>query len=131
MWPLIVAVECGGYFRRSVGVSPGKWVMKPLVRARLRVDKVGENKAAWAKATRSDGVAEPMEAIAEWHIEGVGAEVGRGKCHNRVSGVRWPMRTMASLTDTVTSVAVKAIVQPASQSWPMEMREEEARAGTM
>ena len=92
------------------------------------MDKVGENKAAWAKATRSAGVAEPMEAIAEWHV---GAEVGRGKCHNRVSGVRWPVRTMASLTDTVTSVAVKAIVQPASQSWPMEMREEAARAGTI
>lgn len=128
MWPLIVAAECGAYFRRSVGVSPGKWVMKPLVRARLRVDKVGENKAAWAKATRLAGVAEPMEASAKWHV---GAAVGRGKCHNRVSGVRWPVRTMASLTETVTSVAVKAIVQPASQSWPMEMREAEARAGTI
>ena len=95
------------------------------------MDSVGENNAAWAKATNSAGVAEPMEAIAEWHREVAGFGVGRGKCHNRVSGVRWPVRTMVSLMDTVTSVAVKAIVQPASQSWPMEMREEEARAGTM
>jgi hypothetical protein len=30
--------------------------MKPLVRARCRMDKAGENKAAWAKATSSAGV---------------------------------------------------------------------------
>jgi hypothetical protein len=38
-------------------------------------------------------------------------------------------KTTASLTDTVTSVAVKAMVQPASHICPMEMREAAARAG--
>jgi hypothetical protein len=49
------------------------------------VDSVGENNAAWAKATNSAGVAEPMEAIAEWHREGAGAGIGRG---NAIIGYR-------------------------------------------
>lgn len=39
---------------------------KPLVRARCKVETAGENKkVAWAKATRSAGVADPMTARAE------------------------------------------------------------------
>jgi hypothetical protein len=72
------------------------------------VDNAGEKRAAWAKTTSSAGVAEPMAVIAEWQSGGAGDHgVGRGKCHNGVSGVRWPVRTMVSLTDTVTSVCCK------------------------
>jgi hypothetical protein len=50
--------------------------MKPLLRARCRVDKVGENSATWAKATSSAGVAEPIVASAEWltGVDGDGLE---------------------------------------------------------
>ena len=105
--------------------------MNPLLRARCKVDKAGENKAAWAKATSSAGVAEPMVASAEWSTGGAGVGIGRAKCHNKVLGVRCPVRTTVSLTETVTAVAVKATEHPASHNWPMEMREEEASSGTM
>jgi hypothetical protein len=115
-WPLIIALDRGGCLRRSVGVMPGKLVMKPLRRARCKVDKAGENKAAWAKATRSAGVAEPTVANAEWSIGGAGGGVGRRKCHNKVLGVRCPVRTTVSLMETFTLVAVKATAQPASHN---------------
>jgi hypothetical protein len=115
----------------SVGVMPGKLVMKLLQRARCKVDKAGENNAARAKATSSAGVAGPIVAIAEWFTGGTGVGIGRGKCHNKVLGVRCPVRTTVSVTETLTSVAVKATEQPASHSWPMEMREEEASSGMM
>lgn len=51
--------------------------MRPFSRARCRVDKAGENKAACAKATSSAGVADPMVACAERLGAGDGDKVGR------------------------------------------------------
>jgi hypothetical protein len=98
--------------------------MKPSLRARCRVDKAGENKAAWAKATSSAGVAEPSVGSAKWFTAGgAGVGVGRGKCHNNVLGVRCPVRTTVSLMETFTSVVVNAMEHPASHNWPMERDE--------
>jgi hypothetical protein len=82
------------------------------------VDRAGENNAACAKATSSAGVAEPMAAWAAWGEvrSGAGGGAGSVKCHRRVVGVRWPVRTTVSWKETVAVVDVKAMVQPASQS---------------
>lgn len=122
--------------RRRAWVRPGSGGRKPLWRARFRVVRAGEKRAAWEKATSSAGVAEPIAARAEsvhgWAAAGGGGAGGRrSRCQRRVEGVRWPVRTMALLKATVTVVAVKATVQPASQSCPMESRETEASSGTM
>ena len=55
-WPMAVASNEGAYFRRVASVSPVNGGRKPLCNAFSRVDMTGENKAAWAKATRSTGV---------------------------------------------------------------------------
>jgi hypothetical protein len=46
-------------------VRPGKLVMNPLSRALCRVERVGENRAACAKATSLAGVADPIALRAE------------------------------------------------------------------
>ena len=56
-WPFIVAIKLGGYFLRDLLDSPGIGGIKPLVRALLSVEIDGENRDAWAKATRSLGFA--------------------------------------------------------------------------
>ena len=53
----MVASDLGGYFCRDFRVRPGKGGRKPLRSAVSRVDTEGENREAWAKATRSAGVA--------------------------------------------------------------------------
>ena len=95
MCPLAIAVDRGGYFLRVVVVRPGKLVMKFFFNALSNVDNAGENKAAWAKATNSAGVAEPMVvatcSCGTGVVMSVGAELlGIVKCQSRVSGVRLP-----------------------------------------
>ena len=53
----MVAIRLGGCFFRERLDRPGMGGMKPFVRALFRVDIVGEKRAAWAKATRSLGLA--------------------------------------------------------------------------
>jgi hypothetical protein len=87
--------------RKRAGERPGKDGRKPLFRAVCRVERAGEKRAAWAKATSSAGVAEPMVALAEAQVgrlpPGGGGRAVRSKCQRRVAGVRWPRRTMAFL----------------------------------
>lgn len=131
--PLIMAIERGGYWRRSWGVSPGNWGRKPFWRAWAKVERAGENKAAWANATSSAGVAEPMAPRAEGGGEGIEGEFAEARsiCQSLLCGVRCPRRIGRLLYDMVTVEAVKATVQPASQNWPMERREKGVRWGTM
>ena len=118
--------------------SPGKLVRLPLATALANVERDGENREAWAKATSSAGVAEPMAELAwatgTWSGEEelawatwIGACEGEGEgmsiCQRRVRAVCWPVRMMAESWLTVTSVAVKAMVQLASQNCPIEMRD--------
>lgn len=58
MWPLAVAIELGGCFFKDLAVSPGKWWTQLRRSANIRVARTGENRAAWAKATISAGVAD-------------------------------------------------------------------------
>jgi hypothetical protein len=102
-----------------------------LCRACSKVDSAGENIAAWAKATNSAGVADPMAPSAEWLGGKVGIVGGSSMCHNLVAGVRYPTRTVQSLYAMVTSDAVKDTVQPASQNWPMDSSDDGVKAGTM
>jgi hypothetical protein len=64
MWPLIIAIDLGGCFLSEAEVNPGKFVRNPLERADAKVERAGENKDAWAKATRSAGVADPIAELA-------------------------------------------------------------------
>jgi hypothetical protein len=55
MWPMVVAMNFGGFLRTSLEVSPGKpvtWFMSSAVKI---VERAGENRAACAKATSSAG----------------------------------------------------------------------------
>ena len=109
------------------------------------MERDGKNREAWAKATTPTGVAKPMAELAwatgTWSGEGGGLAwatwIGEGEgegtssCQRRVRAVHWPVRMIAELWLTVTLVAVKATVQPASQKCPIEMRDWDSRAGTM
>jgi hypothetical protein len=109
---------------------PGKLVRKPLERAEPRVERADENRAAWAKVTRPAGVAEPMAMLAS-AMGLAGDAEGMSRCQRRVRAARWPVRMILALWLTATVALVKATVQPASQNWPMEIRDFESRAGTM
>lgn len=126
-----MGMDWGGCLRSRAGVRPGKLVRKPFSRAIASVDRAGENRAAWAKATKSAGVADPIAACAVWDGGGVGVLVGRDRCHSLVVGSRCPVKRMLSAKAMVTCSAVNCTVHPASQNWPIERREGHARAGTM
>lgn len=56
-------MDCGGYLHSDVGISLGKLVRKPLLRAIERLERMGgEKSAAWAKATKLAGVMDLMAA---------------------------------------------------------------------
>ena len=137
-----MATECGGYLSRSLVERPGKLVRWPLANALDNVERDGENREAWAKATSSAGVADPMAELAwatgNWCGEGAlawaagdGEGEGTSSCQRRVRAVRWPVRMTEESRLTVTVVDVKATVQPASQNCPMEINDWDSRAGTM
>ena len=65
---MIIGTEFGGYFHSVADIRPGKLVRNPCARAAESVDNAGENSVAWAKATRSAGVAAPMAAFAQWDM---------------------------------------------------------------
>ena len=46
-------MDWGGCLHSRIGVSLGKLVRNPFSRAIVRVERAGENWAAWAKATES------------------------------------------------------------------------------
>jgi hypothetical protein len=54
-WPLIVAIDCGGYLASVSFVSPGKPMRKVFQSSSASVVGVGLSTAAWLKATRSAG----------------------------------------------------------------------------
>jgi hypothetical protein len=49
----MVAMDWGGCLWSILNVRPGKFVKKPLDRAFSKVERAGENKVAWSKATKS------------------------------------------------------------------------------
>ena len=108
----------------------GKLVRNSFSRAIVRVERVGENRAAWAKETNSAGVTDPMAAWVAWDGGGVGRLVGRDRCQSLVVGSCCPVNMMVSANLIVTCVAVNTTVHPASQSWPIDKREGHARVGT-
>lgn len=57
--------------------------------------------------------------------------VVKSKCHNPDSAVWWPNMMSWSLNVTVAVVAVKLTSHPASRNWPIRMRGEEVKSGTM
>jgi hypothetical protein len=122
--PLTIGIDRGGYLRRRARESPGKDGRKPFCRANSKMEREGEKRAAWAKATSSAGVAEPMVAWAEsGHGVGLGG-VGRSwrsKCQRRVNRVRWPRRTMAFIVQMWVVLPVSAMAG--------EEVEHEARTG--
>jgi hypothetical protein len=85
-----MAAEVGGNRLSEVEERPGKWEMCPLSRACCKVLREGENKLAWAKATRLAVVAVPVVARAVW-VQGC-----KSRCHSLVAVVRVPCRTRAS-----------------------------------
>ena len=126
-WPFSMATEEGGNLARSSAVRPGK-VKRFFLRAWARVLRTGEKSEAWAKATRSAGRAE--WAMAE-KAESVGGS-SMSRVQRRLEAlerVPWMMSLSSSLMWTES--ALKMAVQPASQSWPMEMSEVSPRAGKM
>jgi hypothetical protein len=113
-------------------VNPGKLVRKPLSRAITRVERAKENRAAWAKATKSMGITDLMAACAIWDGGVVGRLVGSDRCHSLVVGSCCPVKRVLLANVIVTCLAVNTMVQPASQNWPIDRREGQAmRAGTM
>ena len=78
-----MGMDWGGCLHSRRGVSPGKLVRKPLLRAIMRVERAGENRAAWAMATKSAGVADPIAACAVWDGSVVDRLVGSNDmCHS-------------------------------------------------
>ena len=132
-------MDAGGYLVRVVLVSPGNGGRKPFVSAVRSVERAGEKSAAWEKATSSLGVAD-VGAVAQ-HVgsqtvvveaAGVAGVETSCRCHRPVAGVRVPVRMQEPVESvTVTDVASKMTRQPASQSWPMEIRDAVVRSGTM
>jgi hypothetical protein len=127
-----MGMDWGGCLHSRRGVSPGKLVRKPLLRAITRVERAGENRAAWAKATtKSAGIMDLMAACAAWYGGVVGRLVGSDRCHSLVVGSCCPVKRMLSANVIVTCLAVNTMVQLASQNWPIDRREGQVRAGTM
>ena len=56
MWPLMVAVEIGGFARMVADVRPGKSIRKLRSKAARNVVIEGEKREAWAKFTRAAAV---------------------------------------------------------------------------
>jgi hypothetical protein len=126
-----MGMDWGGCLHSRAGVRPGKLVRKLLLRAIASVDRAGENRAAWAKATKSAGVMDLIAACAVWDGGVVGALVGRDRCHSLVVGSRCPVKRMLLARAMVTCSAVNCTVHPASQNWSIDRREGQVRAGTM
>ena len=100
------------------------------------MDKAGEQRQACWKATRSAGVAEfwAYSAMAGVGLGLVGSGVGGlGGCmvvvQSAVSLLLVPVRMSSPFSHTSAVVAVKITLQPASQSWPIEIRLVLPRAG--
>jgi len=89
----MVAMECGGCFRRVSKVKPGN-LGYPLTRAFYNVDMAGENSVACAKATRLAALGVVLMAAAVKLIGTgiVGAGVVEETCHNLVDAEQWPWR---------------------------------------
>ena len=60
---------------------------------------------------------------------GIGVAFSRSRHHSFEVSDRFPEHTILPSCSTITRVAVKVAVQPWSHSWPMDMREPEARLG--
>ena len=121
-----MGVDWGGYLRRSLGVSPGKFVRYPFLSAVSKLDKTGENSVACANAMRSAVVGVSMAALALW----VGCVVS-GTRQRRDWGLRVPVVTVPLGAVTRMVVASKVMLQPASHSCPTDNSVSHFRAGTM
>jgi hypothetical protein len=64
-----MAYDCGGCLQRERVFNPGKLVRYPHWSAVSRVDNASKKNAAWAKATKCAGVADPMALLA-YSIDG-------------------------------------------------------------
>ena len=99
-WLLIKATEVGGYLVKVLDGRPRKLGEYPHSNAHLSVDRAGEKRAAWAKATNSAGVAE-WTAVKLWwsNAPGIGTRVGGGadaarlRCQRPDVGVWTPVRS--------------------------------------
>jgi hypothetical protein len=56
----MVAIDCDGYLCRVYTIKPRGCGRKPLGRAVSKVERAGENMAAWEDATRAAVVADLM-----------------------------------------------------------------------
>jgi hypothetical protein len=108
----MVAVDVGGKSRSDVKVRPGKPTSKLFRSAFSNVVSVGENSAAWAKATSSLVRSTWLTMWVLWvgsaiascccQLDGAGmcwralAGTWTGTDHSRVLGFRFPWRIMSS-----------------------------------
>jgi hypothetical protein len=120
-----MATDDGGCVRSLRAVRPRKFGRKPRSRAPWRVDKDGENKAAWANATSSLGVA---DGTTEAHVEhGNGQASSRGRasaravqatsggtklrCHKPVASEKEALMMMYGYRDGVERNATSGIAE--------------------
>jgi hypothetical protein len=111
----------------------------------FNVERTGENKAACANATSSavvaDWIAAKLRCKRGTTTDGVSGSLGAGwvwmssdtrlRCQSQVSRLRPPDKICFSSRNTVTDVASKVTVQPASHSCPMDSNDADFSAGTM
>ena len=119
-------MDVGGFCLTCAEVRSGQVVRWPASIASQKVDKEGENMAAWKKAILSDRFWLLVTIFAVWALDG-----GTLRCQNFVPGERLPCRTIFVSRDTVTWVLSKMAVQPWSHSCPIEVRDSEVRLSKM
>jgi hypothetical protein len=128
---MAVASEYGGYLVRDSVVRPVKGGRYPCWRAVAKVERAGEKRDAWAKATRSAGVDRLLIAGRARAGRARAPRVGKTVVQRLlVAGLRVPWMVAWLGQSMVHVVALRWAVQPESQSWPTESRES-LRAGKM
>jgi hypothetical protein len=136
---LIKGTDTGGYVDNVLVVKPGKLGRYPRSSVVLSVDNTSENRVACANATRSAGEVDVMAAKLTCRVVTVvgGAAGVRGgvetilRCHKPMSGDWSPFKLRLLQCRTLTVVAEKIILQPASHNWLMDNNERVRKAGTM
>jgi len=125
MWPFSIAMDCRGCWSLAK-VNPTNSSRCPCWSASAKVERMGLNMAACAKATSSAGFSVPMAALANCLLGS-----WMSKCQSLVTGVQWPVKMLSPLCVMVTSVAVKVTLHLALHSWPMDNNGCVANCGKM
>jgi len=79
MWPWAVAFDWGGWRRRVLELRPGKSSNKLRSRAVWRVERAGDSRLAWEKATCWGAEAAKWAALARCSAAGRDSKPGGGR----------------------------------------------------